>query len=213
MAVNRAAIIDVLLQGATVPANQPAGRAVFGHNPDLPAYPYDPERARALLAAAGYPNGFAFTLETSGTGAAAIAVYQQVAADLRAIGVEMEIKLLPTPQFLRNTLQTGEYADAITFPWPSTPTLDILRPVRVHSCHQRHAWYCDQDIMPMLAAAERTFDPAEGLKLRRALAARYHAQAPAIFLYEQVSFAGLSKRLSGYEDAFGFVAYDKIDLR
>jgi peptide/nickel transport system substrate-binding protein len=213
MAVDRDALVDVLLQRATVPASQPAGRSVFGYDPEIPPYPYDPARARALLAAAGHPDGFSFTLETAGVGAAALAVVQQVAADLKKIGVSMEIRLVPTPQFLKNVLQTGETADAFTFPWPSTPTLDVLRSLRVHSCLQPHAWYCDADATEAMAAAEAAFDQAKGLAMRQELGRRYHDQAPAIFLYEQASFAGLSRRVRGFEDAFGFVSYDKLDIK
>ncbi len=213
MAVNREAIVEILLHGATVTADQPAGRYVLGHDPDVPPYPYDPAKARALLASAGHPDGFSFTVETAGVGAAASAVYQQVAADLKKIGVTMEIRTVPVPQFLRNVLQTGETADAITMPWITTPSLDVLPAVRVHSCLQRFAWYCDNDIAPLYTAAVSEFDDAKALVLRRQISQRYHDQAPALFLYEQVLFAGLSKRVSGFEDVYGFISYDKLDIK
>ena len=213
MAVDRKALIDVLLQGATVPANQPAPRGALGYEPSLPQYPYDPAKARALLAAAGYPEGFAFVLETSGTGAGATAVYQQVAGDLRKVGVTMDIRVIPTPQYLKNLVVTGDYGDAITMPWASTPTLDMLAAVMpLHSCAAKHPWYCDPDIMPTITAATMEFDETKAAGLRRQIAARYHDQAPAIFLYEAVLFAGLSQRVVGFEDAYGFVAYDQIDI-
>ncbi len=213
MAVNRDAIVEILLHGATVTANQPAGRYVLGYDPGAPPYPYDPAKARALLASAGHPDGFRFTLETAGNGAAALSVYQQVAADLKKVGVTMEIRTVPVPQFFRDVLHTGDTADAITLSWISAPSLDVLPAIRVHSCLQQQPWYCDPDVTPLYTAAVSEFDDAKGLALRRQISLRYHDQAPALFLYEQVLFAGLSKRVSGFEDVYGFISYDKLDIR
>ncbi len=58
LAINRDALVSVVLEGLGKPANQLMPPDFFGGSMDLPARPYDPDRARALLAEAGYPNGF-----------------------------------------------------------------------------------------------------------------------------------------------------------
>lgn len=211
-AVNRKPIIDIIMQGKTVPANQPAARATLGYNPDLAQYEYDPAKAKKLLAEAGYPNGFKFTMETSMNTGALLSTYQQVAADLAKVGVIMEIRPVQVPQYLKNLFITGEYADAVIVPWQSAPTVDVIRAITIHSCGSSRAWYCDQEATPLIQSAMAEWDEAKGLEMRRALGKRYHDQAAAIFLYEQVFFAGLSKRTKGFEDAFGFVAYDQISV-
>lgn len=60
-ATDRQAIIQSLLFGKGTIANSPMGPVSFGYDPDCPAYPYDPEKAKELLAEAGYADGF--TLE------------------------------------------------------------------------------------------------------------------------------------------------------
>lgn len=209
-AVNRKPIIDVLMQGKTVASSQPAGRATLGYDPSLPLYEYDVAKAKKLLADAGYPDGFKFTMETSTATGALLSTYQQVADDLADVGVMMEIRLIQGPQYLKNVFITGEYGDALIIPWQATPTLDVLRPITIHSCMALHAWYCDKDAMPILQAAMAEWDDAKGLELRRALSKRYHEQAASLFLYEQVYFAGVSKRTTGFADNFGFVMYDQI---
>ncbi|MDX2223930.1 MAG: ABC transporter substrate-binding protein, partial [Rhodospirillaceae bacterium] len=193
LAVNRQPIVDVLMLGSTVPANQPAAANVLGFDPTIPQYPYDPAEAKALLAEAGYPNGFSFVLETTGAGGSSLSVYQQVASDLAQVGVKMEIRALPGPQYLRNLFQTGEFADAITVPWLASPTADVMRPILIHSCRTRIPWYCDADLTPKIEAALAEWDEAKALALRKELGRIYHDRAPAIFLYESALFAGLRK--------------------
>jgi peptide/nickel transport system substrate-binding protein len=63
LAIDRGALVASALHGAGVPLGQMVGRNVFGYAPDiLPPAP-DPARARALLAAAGYPRGLDLELQ------------------------------------------------------------------------------------------------------------------------------------------------------
>lgn len=59
-ALDRQKMIDTVLKGAQTPATCFAPPGIFGtpaEDPDFPAIKYDPEKAKALLAEAGFPNG------------------------------------------------------------------------------------------------------------------------------------------------------------
>lgn len=61
-AVNREAIASRVMEGLAEPASQIITKGFFGWNPDLPELEYDLEGAKALLAEAGYPDGFKIDL-------------------------------------------------------------------------------------------------------------------------------------------------------
>ncbi len=64
MAINREAIRDRVMEGLSEPTNNLVPKTLFGNNPALKVVKYDPEGAKKLLTAAGYPNGFGLTLHT-----------------------------------------------------------------------------------------------------------------------------------------------------
>src|SRR4030095_2006158 len=57
MAVNKKAILDSVFQGAGQTAKNPIPPTLWSYNDKVQDYPYDPAKAKALLAQAGSPNG------------------------------------------------------------------------------------------------------------------------------------------------------------
>jgi peptide/nickel transport system substrate-binding protein len=77
------------------PATQLVPRAVFGHDPRLPPLGFDPARARALLARAGFGSGFDVVLHRGGFSAAT----ELVKAQLAGIGIRVKVEALPSAAF------------------------------------------------------------------------------------------------------------------
>ena len=214
MAVDRQRIIDQLLGGTTVPTGQPAPKLVLGYDPAIKPYPFDPAAAKKLLAEAGYPNGFALTMEAmTGAAPADAAIFQQVSADLAAVGVTVEIRTMPTLQFLQRNSGGEIDSDMFPTPWLASPSADLMRSLNQNSCFRPKPYYCDPSITPLMTAALHEADPVRGLQLRHQLAAHYHDQAPAIFLFETVMFAGLSARVENFHMDGLFLAYHDISVR
>jgi peptide/nickel transport system substrate-binding protein len=65
LAINRAALVERAMDGQAVATGQLVPEGFGGWDPGIPVPAYDPDRARALLREAGYPNGFGFTLGCS----------------------------------------------------------------------------------------------------------------------------------------------------
>ncbi|NLG09764.1 MAG: glutathione ABC transporter substrate-binding protein [Deinococcales bacterium] len=101
-ALDVGAIIDAIYEGLGVPANGPISPQVFGANLELAGYDYDPERAKALLAEAGYPNGFSTTIWTNDN-PLRIQIAEIVQAFLADVGVSAEIQVLEWGAYLDGT--------------------------------------------------------------------------------------------------------------
>ena len=96
LAINRKAIVDRILQDAATEANQWMPKGTFGYNPEVKDIPYDAKKAKALLAEAGYPEGFNLTMHVpndrypQGPETA-----QPVAQFWTRIGVKTKVEVMP----------------------------------------------------------------------------------------------------------------------
>jgi ABC-type transport system substrate-binding protein len=61
-AINKKEILDAVYGSLGTPAKNPIPPNMWSYNNAIKDYPYDPEQAKALLAKAGFPNGFSTTL-------------------------------------------------------------------------------------------------------------------------------------------------------
>lgn len=213
-AVNKEAIAVAIMDGRALVMDQMTPHINPERDPDLTPYPYDPDKAKALLAEAGYPDGFSFVFEFSfGTGGTHMpSMYQQVAADLAKIGVDMEIQPLPWSQYVRGVLQGEWNGQAFGFEYEVLPTGASMRPFRLHSCSWPYPWYCDDTIEPAIAQAKQLMNPDERIGAVRDVLRHYHDQAASLMLVESVGLDGVNPRVKGYNQEGGIIPYHAIWL-
>lgn len=94
-AIDRDTMANVLLKGTADPAEQLVPHASLAYRASNNVYTYDPAKAKALLAAAGYPNGFSMSVSypTSGSGNMDPGpMNQELQSDLAKVGVKVTLK-------------------------------------------------------------------------------------------------------------------------
>ncbi len=126
-AVDRQAAIKAALVGrGTVVTAGPLWKASWAYSPDVKQiYAYDPDRAKKLLADAGYPNGFKTTILSN----TSFAMHQNTAvtvqAGFKAVGVDAELKLYDFPTYNQKFV-TGDFDIGVGTVIPSYGDPDFL---------------------------------------------------------------------------------------
>jgi peptide/nickel transport system substrate-binding protein len=104
-AIDIDAIVAKVLRGQATATGSYVSRLLDGYVPDLESRPrYDPAVARALLKEAGYPNGFAVTLDCVNVAYRA-AVCQAIAGMLAQVGIQTTFQVWPTATFFPKLTQ------------------------------------------------------------------------------------------------------------
>jgi peptide/nickel transport system substrate-binding protein len=90
LAVDRATICEKILFGGAEPMKDYLAPITLGYNPNAPADSYHPEKAKALMAAAGYAKGFETTIHALPPGQAWV---EAVASNLMEVGIRPKIEI------------------------------------------------------------------------------------------------------------------------
>ena len=183
LAINRAFIVKQETQGIGKPwgnwISHESRDGLRGDGTDLPVPPYDPAKARQLLASAGFPNGFDFDWYVP------FAPYydmaERVLNDLRAVGIRGKVQMLDAPAYMAATSKGRK-----GFPGNRTIVQRIdPRPggakavIRLYAvCGAQASYVCDPKIDALWAKHEASIDVAErdrlSKEIQRAVVEEYY---------------------------------------
>jgi ABC-type transport system substrate-binding protein len=198
-AVNKQDVI-ALLNDRGVVAKSVVPPGMPGYRSDTAGYPYDPARARALLAEAGQGAGFTTELWTQGSDTD-LKIAQKIQRDLSQVGVTMDIKQVAWSSFLEairqsKTVPLFDLGWSADFPDPSN-FLDVL----FHSSRwdaNNHSFYANPEFDRLIDRARTVADAEARLALYRAAERILVDDAPVILLYHPISYVMMQPRVHGY---------------
>lgn len=183
-AVDKQAIVEAVLLGTTaVSPGQVLTRYYRGYDPDLPAYPYDPEKARQLLAEAGFAEGLKLEADVpAGRYVEGERITQAIAGQLQQVGIELNISIIPPATFTERYLKTHSLSQLTYLAQAGTSTQAFLSYFESGTVY---AYWDDKEYSDLVKEGRFATDTAQAETAFRKAVARMRDQAPIVFLFPQ----------------------------
>jgi peptide/nickel transport system substrate-binding protein len=205
-AVNKDAIVRDVLKGTGSVSKGPVLPGTWGDEGGLKPFPYDPEKAKKLLAEAGLSSGFSTTLwvPESGSGMQSpVAMSTIIQSNLKAVGVNVTLQTMEWGTFLAK-LRTKEQ-DMFALSWMAgSEDPDLVMYPLLHSSQwtpvgPNRALYKNTRFDEVLSQARLTTDQAKRAELYREAQRLLHDDPPWIFIDHEVQTAAFAKRVQGFK--------------
>jgi dipeptide transport system substrate-binding protein len=205
MAIDHDNLVKVVFQGTGVPTGALVPSALWGHNSDLKPYPYDPAKAKSLLAEAGYPNGFAVDLWAipvvraympNGRRAAEI-----IQSDWAKIGVTTKIVSFEWGEFLRRR-RKGEADVAMnggTWDYPDPSELTETQTCGSIADGSNVSHWCNKEFTDLIHQADIVTDQAARAKLYEQAQVVFHDDVPSMMFADVQGFGAVQDRVQGFK--------------
>lgn len=200
MALDTDAIIESVMKGVGAPAKGPLGSMVWASNQNLEPYSYDVEKAKALLAEAGYPDGFETTIWTN-ENQQRMDIAEIAQNQLSAIGIKAEVNVMEWGAYLDGTAK-GEH-DMFILGWVTvTGDPDYGLYPLFHSSQFGDAgnrtFYSNPEVDSLLDKARNSADPKEREDAYMKVQQIVRDDAPWAFLNTGEYIDGMTKNLKGF---------------
>ncbi len=223
-AVDQKELIEGVRLGLGQEATGPYKPGTWYYNPDVKRYPYDPERARTLLAEAGWhdtnkdgildKNGepFKFTILTNQGNEDRKKTAEIIQRRLREIGIATDIRIIEWAAFINEFIKKRKF-EAIILGWglsPDPDQFDIWHSSKTAPDELNHISYKNPEVDRLLDLGRHTFDQekrkAYYFRLQEILA----EEQPIVFLFVPDALPVVASRFKGIEPAPAGIAYNFI---
>jgi peptide/nickel transport system substrate-binding protein len=198
-AMDREGIVQKMMAGLGKPMATVVHSAAFGYDPSVTVYPYDPKKAKALLAQAGYSNGVDITIHSAFTEFRP--VFEAMAQMLTDSGIRTTAKIWdPGPAWNKFFQGEGKAAHGFYGSWGYYSVFDadaILHPLyHTEPGGWVGKWYTKvEGLDPMIDQARSILDQPRRRQIYSQIQKLIKEEAPSIFLFHQYDTLGVSKKV------------------
>lgn len=185
-AVDVDAIIKTVMGGRAYRNNGPVPGAAVMAPQHTPAYAYDPEKAKNLLAEAGYANGFKMVIDSpQGRYAQDKETAEAVAAYLRKVGIDAEVRTAEWAvywdKYLKGQVQYMYVVGCGEASGDGHSCVDLHLSTASRGILYGHG---STDLDKLITAGKVTLDTSERKKIYASIADKVNKEAPWLFLYD-----------------------------
>lgn len=207
-AIDRNVIVDELLVGHGTVAHSHGSPARWDYNPDVPQFDYDPDRARQLLAEAGWTDTdgdgildkdgqkFSFTLQTNQGNKIREDSAVLIQDYLKQVGIEVNVEFIEWNTFVNDHLLAKNF-DAVIVGWSLGVDPDAYEIWHTNGGPFNFISYSNPRVDELLEQGRRTLDQEERKRIYAEFQAILAEEQPYTFLYFANSLVGLHQRFQG----------------
>ena len=200
-AIDSKAIIDKLFHGIPNHVARLASWEI-GYDPELKPYPYDPEKAKKLLAEAGYPKGFEMPFYyMTGRSYGIKETAEAAALYLKAVGINCKVEGLESVKFVKlqrevwhNSTDVEAVIGADPGPGPHyfepTEAIDLM-------CNSKslYSLYSNPNMDALIAEMQRTLDDTKRGELIKKACRMLQEELPTIVIWATRSVYGMKPNI------------------
>lgn len=200
-AVDRELLAETVVQYTLIPAQGPIPPGLDGYRPDLEGYGYDPQRARRLLAEAGYPNGLTFEVHIANNDLN-VQLFEPIQLMMAEAGIRMEIVLRDFSSILQDTTRNAidafyaswlaDYPDAENFLYPLFHSDNF-------GAGGNRTSFSHPEVDRLIERAQAEADRDRRIALYHQIEDLVLEQAPRVFLFYGQSWVVHRPEVRGYE--------------
>lgn len=220
-AINKKAIVDAVYEGFGKVTNAPLPPSMWGYNPNLKTYDYDPNRAKELLKEAGYENGFNVTLYAMPVPRPYMPDGRKVAeamqADLAKVGINATIVSYDWTTYLEKIKNlehdmclmgwTGDNGDPDNFLYV------LLSKAALRAPAQNYAYWDNDEFNRLITEAKETSDHNKRDELYKEAQVIFANEVPWVTLANSVLIQPMQKFVNGFKiDPVGKKRFHKVWL-
>jgi len=222
-AIDKQEIIDGVLFGLGQPATGPYKPGTWFYNPDVPTFPFDPARAAALLAEAGWrpgPDGilhqegqpFEFTILTNQGNEVRSRAAEIIQRRLKHVGIRVHIRTVEWAAFIKEFINKGRF-EAVLLGWTTgqdPDVYDIWHSSKVKPGELNFIHYNNPEVDELLVRGRHTFDRALRQRCYFRLQEILAEDQPYTFLFVPEALPAISRRIHGVQPAPAGIDYNFI---
>jgi len=221
-AINKQEIIDGVLLGLGQAATGPYKPGTWAYNPNVRQYPFNPAKAKTLLAEVGWTDSdgdgildkdgkpFTFTLITNQGNDVRAKTAEIIQQRLKAVGIMIKIQIIEWATFLKEFVNTGNY-DALILGFSIGQDPDqynIWHSSKTKPGEMNLFYFQNKEVDKLLEEGRHTFDQEKRKNCYWRIQEIMAEEQPCTFLYVAEALPVVSSRFYGIKQAPAGISYN-----